>query len=467
MERSAGVLFADNVVIRNVTVVNGAASLEEAGAAGAAGAPRDVVLRGGVFAEDEEAAPAGAREVDGTGCFLIPGLIDLQLNDMEHLDKTHRTHMSRAEHVARFHAIAENMLREGVTSFVLASLAMPWESLLEYLSALDAFRHTQYDEVFEGSAANSHCFDEQLIGAMVEGTFMNRDFRGCHNGEYVFDVKDDWQGKVSQIVETGSIFAINVAPETNPPACLQMIREIKERHGKIVAVGHCQPTGEQLRAAIASGVEYVIHLGNGHTGSSWKRFHKGGMLEECLRNDAIHVTLIADGFHLSKHYVRDWVQRKELSRVSFVSDRAFAMQCPVEFSVFGIHGRREDTEKGTFLRVFDAGDPSLAELLSPANTATVRLFGSHCTMLEIFENALRWFRDEMEGVAVRKHRGYGLPAALAIAVALCSSNPARLARKDRYLGRVAPGMVGNACLIRVDDKMKVSIVKVFLGRRKQ
>jgi N-acetylglucosamine-6-phosphate deacetylase len=94
-----------------------------------------------------------------------------------------------------------------------------------------------------------------------------------------------------------------------------MIRSIRNDHNKIVAVGHCQPTGAQLRAAIKAGVEYVIHLGNGHTGSSWKKFHKGGMLEECLRNDNIHVTLIADGFHLSKHYVRDWVSRKELHRV--------------------------------------------------------------------------------------------------------------------------------------------------------
>jgi hypothetical protein len=50
--------------------------------------------------------------------------------------------------------------------------------------------------------------------------------------------------------------------------------------------------------------------GNGATGTSWKKFHNGGMLEESLRNDALHVTIIGDGFHISKQYVRDWIARK-------------------------------------------------------------------------------------------------------------------------------------------------------------
>ncbi len=462
MSEGSPVWFADRVAIRNCTVVNGAASFEELPAA--ATGPQDVFLQDGLFATQQAEGPV--MEVDGTGCYLIPGLIDLQLNDMEHLDKTHRTQMSREEHVERFHAIAQSMLLDGVTSFVLASLAMPWDALIEYLSALNAFRERRYANVVSGEGSErTHCFGEQLLGAMVEGTFMNREFRGCHNQEYVLEVKDDWRSKVDQIVATGSIFAINVAPETNPAACLEMVREVKEKHGKIVAVGHCQPTALQLRSAVAAGVEYVIHLGNGQTGTSYKKFHKGGMLEECLRNDAIHATLIADGFHLSKHYVRDWVARKELHRVSFVSDRAFALTCPPEFTVFGITGRKEETEKGAFLRVFRKGDPSLEQLLSPMNTSKISLFGSHCTMLTMFENAMRWFQSEMEGVTVRKHPAFDLRSSLAIAVALCCTNPARLARIGDRVGRIAPGMVGNCCLVRVDADLKVSIVRVFLGKR--
>ena len=466
MEEST-IFWGDNVVIRNVTVVNAARSLDGIANFPESAAPRDVWLRDGLIVSGGKDDQEGLLEVDGTGLFLVPGLIDLQLNDMEHLDKTHRVKMAPGEHVARFHTIATAMLREGVTSFVLASLAMPWESLLEYLSALDTFRRSEYEGEFSGCAGRRHTFEEQLLGAMVEGTFMNKKFRGCHNEAYVLEVKDDWRAKVDAIVATGSVFAVNIAPETNPLACLEMIREVRQKHGKIVAVGHCQPTAAQLRAAIDAGVEYVIHLGNGHTGTSYKKFHKGGMLEECLRNDAMHVTLIADGFHVSKHYIRDWVQRKELHRVSFVSDRAFAVECPREFEVFGISGRREDTPKGTFLRVFNPGDPPLADLLSPTSTAKFSLFGSHCSMLNIFENALNWFSSPMDGVSVRSHPALDLRAAMSVAVALCCANPARVARIDRYVGEIAVGKVANCVLMSVDNKKKVQIRKVFVGKRKQ
>jgi hypothetical protein len=58
--------------------------------------------------------------------------------------------------------------------------------------------------------------------------------------------------------------------------------------------------------------------------------------------------------------------------------------------------------------VFNAGDPPLQDLMGAASTTKISLFGSHCTMLQIFENALRWFHTEMEGVVVRTHRGMGL-----------------------------------------------------------
>lgn len=95
------------------------------------------------------------------------------------------------------------------------------------------------------------------------------------------EVGADWQSQLKAILDTGSIFAVNLAPETNARESSHFIRYAKER-GALVAIGHCQPTGAELRDAIAAGVDYVVHLGNGATGFSWKRFNRGGMLEECL-----------------------------------------------------------------------------------------------------------------------------------------------------------------------------------------
>lgn len=46
----------------------------------------------------------------------------------------------------------------------------------------------------------------------------------------------------------------------------------------LVAAGHCKPHAVMMRKAIAAGCSYVIHLGNGPTGSSFKAECDGGMM---------------------------------------------------------------------------------------------------------------------------------------------------------------------------------------------
>lgn len=255
--------------------------------------------------------------VDGTGMYLIPGLVDLQLNDMAWFGVPR----TLEENVARLHMLAMKMWAEGCTSYILASLASPWDELLSYLSGMHAFRQRVYRVPFVPQPIEM-TFGNTLLGAMVEGTFMNPRFRGCHNEAYVLPlVAGKWEDQLQSIMDTGSIFAVNIAPECNPVESPKFIEQVKKRYRACVAIGHCQPTGKQVREAVEQGVDYVVHLGNGATGHSWKKFDQGGMLEEALRNDRLHVTIIGDGFHIDKHYVRDWIQRKELHRATLVTDR--------------------------------------------------------------------------------------------------------------------------------------------------
>ena len=457
-------LFGHSVRIDNVTVINGVASLADVPLA-VRPAPRSVFMHEGRFVARLDHEPRTV--VDGTGLVLVPGLIDLQANDFRGLQAAG----DAAKMTERFRHIAQHvMLPEGTTSFVLTSLAMPYDQLLCYLGALDAFRRQEWDDVFENAPERRHSFGQQLIGGMVEGTFMNAQFKGCHNEKYVHTLDDPsvWQRELDEIIATGSVFAVNIAPDVNPVQALAAIRHVKEK-GVIAAVGHAQPTGHQLRRAVEAGTEYVIHLGNGSTGTSWKKFHRGGMLQESLRNDKLHVTIIADGFHVSRQYIRDWTMRKDLSRVSFVTDRAFAMEGPEPaetFNVFGITGHREMTPSGDFLRTYNDGDPSLAELLDPESTLKFTLFGAAVTMIEIFRNVVKWYSVEMEGVNIRTHPAYDRDSALAIAVTTCCLNPARVAKMDSDFGRIEPGYVANCVLLRVDeDSKQVAIEKVFLGAK--
>ena len=463
----SGVLFGDDIAVDNVYIVNGVSSFEKANEDYGGDLKRSFVsFEDGLINICDKNDCKAKTVIDGSECFLIPGFVDLQLNDFLFLD----SNSSPDEHVERLRKITMAMFEEGVTSFVLTSLASPWDELISYLKGVDSFRKREFSTSFE-NATLPMCFDGHLVGAMVEGTFMNKNFRGCHNEKYVHElVQGQWEKQVDEIIETGSIFAINIAPETNLPECLKFIEKVKKQ-GILVAVGHCQPTGAQLKVAIDKGVDYVVHLGNGSTGHSWKKFHDGGMLEECLRNDNIHVTIIADGFHVSSQYVRDWIQRKELERVSFVTDRAFALGAPDQFTVFGIHGKRDDTEEGSFLRVYKEGDPTAEELLDPLSTLKFTLMGSEAQMKRIFENALNWYTAEsFAGIAVRNHPSFKLAPALSIASTLCSLNPARLAKVDGYTGKIKSGYMSNCLLVKVEQQGKrkiLKIQKVFIGKRKK
>lgn len=255
--------------------------------------------KGRIVRVDGNKASPKSAVYDGTGMYLIPGMIDMQLNDMAWFGKEH----TLEENVGRLYLLAMKMLAEGCTSYILASLASPWDELLSYLSGMHEFRQRVFKLPFPERPVEMS-FANTLLGAMVEGTFMNPRFRGCHNEAYILPlVEGKWEEQLKSIMGTGSIFAVNIAPECNPVESFKFIEEVKNRYRASVAIGHCQPTGKQIREAVEHGVDYVVHLGNGATGHSWKKFYHGGMLEESLRNDKLHVTIIGDGFHIDKHYV--------------------------------------------------------------------------------------------------------------------------------------------------------------------
>ena len=269
---------------------------------------------------------------------------------------------------------------------------------------------------------------------------MNPVHHGAHNPRWVLRPDPD---VLDRILDTGSVRLINIAPETSP-AAIDCIRRATAR-GAIVGVGHAKPHAEMLREAAAAGARYAIHLGNGPTGSSLKAFRDGGMLEECLRNDDLVVTIILDGVHIHPQLVRDWIERKEASRVIAVSDGAFATGAPPgEFEVHGIRGRV--SEDGTHLRVMpsDPAAPGDAGLSSDVGA----LFGSAASMRDVFENALNLLAREMAGVYHRRHAALPVEEAALVASRLVSWNPARLLGEIGR-GSIEPGLRGDLVLVDV------------------
>eukprot|EP00118_Oscarella_pearsei_P017895 m.180169 g.180169 ORF g.180169 m.180169 type:complete len:421 (+) comp39238_c0_seq3:238-1500(+) len=385
----------------------------------------------------QKAMPA-ARIVDGAEQWVIPGWIDLQVNDMEWMDVCTRETTPDA-HAARIKHIRDVHLRKGVTGIILATIASPMEILNPYL---------------RGSATVLK-EETSFHGCLVEGTFMNPECSGCHNKDYVYPPTQDL---LTELISTEGVSMINIAPEMgDAEETLKVIQEAK-RAGIVVATGHAKPNALTLRKAAQAGCSYIIHLGNA-SGSSLKSFNDGGMIEEALRNDSLTIGTIGDFIHVHPEILRDWIARKELHRVVAVSDQAFAAGLPPsnQFNVFNRTGCV--SEDGSHLRVTDLNEVDVPTL-----------FGSCVSMMKVFENLVNLFSRDMQGIYHRKHSQLSLPDAVANAVLLCSTNPAKLLGKDGKFGSLKPGLEANLLLINIEEKdggrneasrYQVSLSKVF------
>ena len=368
---------------------------------------------------------AAERKIDGKGRWLLPGWIDIQVNDIEWLAqglKSEEAHAERIREVVQYQAL------RGVTGLILATLAAPHEEVLSYLGGMKRV----LDEARPG-------LEQAFLGGLVEGTFMNPVFHGAHNPDYVVSPEIEL---LDRLVDTGAARLINIAPEMSENA-LDVIAHAAKRK-VIVGVGHAKPSAERVRRAIDHGLSYVIHLGNGPTGSSLKSFGGGGLFEESLYNDRLTVTLIADGYHLDRRLLRDILVRKGIQRAIAVSDAGFATGNPEgEFEVFGVRGRVSDN--GEYLQVVpNQGAPPV----NPLSSDVAPLFGSASDMSRIFKNLVNTFTVDELGIYQALHEAIPLPEAVSMACRLISTNPALLLG-ERKRGQLSERYRADAVLVDI------------------
>jgi N-acetylglucosamine-6-phosphate deacetylase len=344
---------------------------------------------------------------DGPPVWLAPGFIDLQVNGFAGVDYNSPS--------APLEAIGQSirtLFSTGVTRFFPTVITGAPEEMLGALRNLAQAR----EKLAEGPAMEAF---------HVEGPHISPEDgpRGAHPARWVRppDVEEyrRWQDAAS-----GHVRLITLSPEW--PEATRYIEHVT-RDGVVASIGHTQATREQIQEAVSAGATLSTHLGNA---ANPVRPREPNYLWEQLAEDRLAASFIVDGIHLPEAFLRAAMRAKGIERSVLITDAvAPAMCAPGNYRLGEV-----EVELRSDDRVVLRGG--------------TRLAGSSLRMDRAIENTMR-----MTGVSLRD------------AVAMATSNPARIGRVAGRWRGLQPGQVADIVKFHVTGG-RFQVLETYMGGRK-
>jgi N-acetylglucosamine-6-phosphate deacetylase len=323
--------------------------------------------------------------------WVAPGLLDLQVNGYRGND------FCRGDVTAdQVVAVAGDLADAGVTGFCPTVTTNSFASMEASLRAIARACET------------SGLARDRILGIHLEGPYISPEDgpRGAHPREHAR--VPDWDEFTRfQIAAGGRIRVVTLAPELT--GALDFIARAS-RAGLVVALGHHAATREQIHAAVFAGAVLCTHLGNG--AHSLLPRHPNYIWEQ-LAHDGLMASLIVDGHHLPASVVKSFYRVKGPARLILVSDTIAAAGLPP-----GKHHLM-----GMEIQLMEDGSVRLS--------GTPYLAGSVLKLCDAIDLAVRF-----------------CGASLADAIAMATTNPARLLGVERERGLLTTGTRADLALFR-------------------
>lgn len=236
-------------------------------------------------------------ETDRPSLYIAPGLIDIQINGYVGVDFSGPD--LTVEGVIK---ATKALWKAGVTSYFPTIITSDLDLIKKNFAIL-------------AEARKNPEIGRSIPGFHLEGPYISplAGFRGAHLEKYIR--KPNWKEfqELQEAAENG-IKLITIAPEID--GAIPFIRKCVES-GVVVSLGHHNGSAEQIQLAVDAGAKMGTHLGNG-CANEINRHHNP--IWPQLSNDAITVSIIADGFHLTKEEVRTFYKAKGVENTILVSD---------------------------------------------------------------------------------------------------------------------------------------------------
>jgi N-acetylglucosamine-6-phosphate deacetylase len=157
---------------------------------------------------------------------------------------------------------------------------------------------------------------ETVAGIHIEGPFINETpgYVGAHPQESVIPASP---GAMRRLLDAagGLTRLVTLAPERDPSMA---VTQLLADGGICVSAGHCDPTRDQLRAAIDCGLRMFTHLGNG---CPLQLHRHDNIIQRALSlADDLWLCFIADGVHVPFPTLHNYLRCAGISRSIVVTD---------------------------------------------------------------------------------------------------------------------------------------------------
>ncbi|MEN6449979.1 MAG: N-acetylglucosamine-6-phosphate deacetylase [Thermoguttaceae bacterium] len=162
-----------------------------------------------------------------------------------------------------------------------------------------------------------------LWGIHVEGPFISSlpGYHGAHPSE---TIRPADVGLMQRLLDAadGLVRLVTLAPECDPG--LKLVRHLVDRK-VLVSAGHCDPTLDQLLAAIDAGLSMFTHLGNGCPAVLAR--HDNIVQRALSVRDRLTICFIVDGVHIPVVALRNYLHLTGTQQVVGVTDAMSAAGC--------------------------------------------------------------------------------------------------------------------------------------------
>ncbi len=202
------------------------------------------------------------------------------------------------------HRACERLRADGVGTFLATVITEDVSRMAVRLENLA--KHREHDDLAR----------EMIPGFHIEGPFLNETpgYKGAHPADAIHPANADEMKRLLDAAG-GLTRIVTLAPERDEG--LRVTRMLADQNA-VVSAGHCDPSIDQLRAAIDAGLKMFTHLGNGCP----MQLHRHDNIVQRVLSMAerLWVCFIADGAHVPFFALRNYIKLAGFDRTIVVSD---------------------------------------------------------------------------------------------------------------------------------------------------